>query len=376
MSRPVTGSGDLLWVTNVPTPYRAPLWAALGEQHDLTVALLADSEPNRSWSVDLDRGRYSVVSLQAHPLTHSGDSTIYAPSRQLLKLITRRPRTMVLDGWESPAFMAARWWAHALGVPVIASYRSTLSTHRFDSGPVPVLRRWFFRGADLVLTAGQASTDAVRAMGVPLTRIVEGFNTVDVERFSLGAAQFRSAHPVRTGHHFLYVGQFIRRKNVAALIRAFAAMRDEADTLTLVGDGPLEAELRALSCGLELENAFNFLGNLNGDDLVAAYGAANTLVLPSTEEVWGLVVNEGLAAGLHAVVSTACGVTPSIANMPGVIPAEPSVQGLEEALRYSRDTWAGPLQDHPVTKHTPHALSRVVLGAMARISGDPRGVAA
>jgi glycosyltransferase involved in cell wall biosynthesis len=363
-----SGSGDLLWVTNVPTPYRAPLWAELGARHDLTVALLADSEPNRSWTVDLDRAAYSVVSLQARPLTTSGDSTIYAPSAQLLGMIRRRPRAMVLDGWESPAYLAARWWARRLHVPVIASYRSTLSTHRHHTGPVPALRRWFFHGADTVLTAGKASTDAVTAMGVPRSRIVEGFNTVDVERFSAGAARHRSSQPARPGHHFLYVGQFIERKNVEALIIAFAAMREPEDTLTLVGGGPLENELRALGQVLELADELVFLGNLDGDDLVAAYAAANTLVLPSTEEVWGLVVNEGLAAGLHAVVSTACGITPSIAEMPGVIPTGPTAREIEDGLRRSRLSWNGPLADHPVTLHTPEALSEVVLGAMERLS--------
>jgi len=364
------GRGNLLWVTNVPTPYRAPLWAALGEQHDLTVALLADSEPNRSWSVDLDRDRYSVVSLRARTLATSGDSTIYAPSAQLLNLIAKRPRprAMVLDGWESPAYLTAHWWARRLGVPVIASYRSTLATHRYTSGPVCVLRRWFFHGADLVLTAGQASTEAVTAMGVPRARIVEGFNTVDVERFAAGAARFRAGHRARPGHHFLYVGQFIARKNLHAMIQAFAVMRDPQDTLTLVGGGPLEGELRALGEALGLGPSLSVVGNLDGDDLVKAYAAANTLVLPSSQEVWGLVVNEGLAAGLHAVVSTACGITPSIAHMPGVIPAGPAAAELEVALRRSRCTWTGPLSEHPVTQHTPRELSNVVLAAMVQVT--------
>jgi glycosyltransferase involved in cell wall biosynthesis len=370
--RGATCSDDLLWVTNLPTPYRAPLWSALGEQHNLTVALLADSEPNRTWRVELDRDKYSVVSLHARPLAQSGDSTIYAPSVQLMKLISGRPRAMVLDGWESPAYLAARWWARRKGVPVIASYRSTLLTHRFSRGPVPRLRRWFFRGADAILTAGQASTEAVTSMGVSREKIVEGFNTVDVERFAAGAAKHRAGLPQRPGHHFIYVGQFIARKNIEALIRAFAAMRENPDTLTLVGGGPLEHDLRLVSKQLDVQAAVHFLGHLDGDDLVAAYAAANTLVLPSTEEVWGLVVNEGLAAGLHAVVSTSCGITPSIAHMPGVIPTESTVAALEVGLRGSRQNWRGPIVQHPVTLHTPGALASVILDAMTRVTAHDR----
>jgi glycosyltransferase involved in cell wall biosynthesis len=370
MTEAHAGSVDLLWVTNVPTPYRAPLWASIGEQQSLTVALLAETEPNRSWNVDLDYSRYRVEILGARPIARSGDSVIYAPSKRLLALISQRPKVMVLDGWESPAYLAARWWARRQRVPVMASYRSTQATHRFASGPVPALRKWFFNGAASVLTAGQASTDAVVSMGIPRQRIVEGFNTVDVERFAAGAARWRAQLPARPGHHFLYVGQFIPRKNVQALIRAFEIVRDRHDTLTLVGTGPLEPELRLLVSELKVEDAIVFRGHLDGDDLVRAYAEANTLVLPSLEEVWGLVVNEALAAGLHAVVSTTCGVTPSITDMPGVFPTEPYQHDLRNALRRSRSLWIGPVVNPPVVQHTPKALSTVVIDAAANIGAD------
>jgi glycosyltransferase involved in cell wall biosynthesis len=359
-----TLESDLLWVTNLPTPYRAPLWSALGDQHGLTVALLADSEPNRTWKVSLDPDRYSVISLHARPMARSGDSTIYAPSRQLMRLISARPRAVLMDGWESPAYLAARWWATRQNVPVIASYRSTLSTHRHSRGPVPVLRRWFFHGADAVLTAGQASTDAVTSMGIPDFRVVEGFNTVDVERFASGAARFREVSAERLGHHYIYVGQLIRRKNVESLIEAFARVREENDSLTLVGSGPLQEQLKMLCNHLCIDAQVNFAGPLDGDHLVEAYASANTLVLPSIEEVWGLVVNEGLAAGLHAVVSEACGIAPSIRHMPGVICSDTTVQSLSEALRKSRATWTQPMLKHPITLHTPLALSQIIIEIM------------
>jgi glycosyltransferase involved in cell wall biosynthesis len=361
MSSTSISSSDLLWVTNIPTPYRAPLWSALGSQRQLTVAFLADSEPNRSWQVDLDHSRYSTVSLNARPLVKSGDSTIYAPSNRLIRLLNGRPRAIVMDGWESPAYLAARWWAKHRGVPVIASYRSTLATHRYATGPVPALRRWFFQGADAVLTAGQASTQAVVSMGICRSRVVEGFNTVDVDRFVLGAARTRAGRSQIPGHHFLYVGQFIVRKNVETLIRAFSDTRTSDDTLTLVGSGPLEGRLRAVVSELQLDASVIFLGSLNGDSLVEAYALAHTLVLPSTEEVWGLVVNEALAAGLHAVVSSTCGITPSIAHMPGVITTEPDGRSIMSALRKSKRSWAGHITGHPITFHTPEALSKIVL---------------
>nr|WP_269327173.1 glycosyltransferase [Kineosporia mesophila] len=263
--------------------------------------------------------------------------------------------------------MAARWWARVRRVPVIASYRSTLATRRYTTGPVPLARRWFFQGADLVLTAGSASTRSVQEIGVPRAKIVEGFNTVDVARFA-EAVNLRPDFAPTSGHHYLYVGQLIPRKNVDSLVHAFEAVRQPHDTLTLVGDGPEEDRLKTLASHLDLDSAVRFTGSLDGGDLVRAYASANTLVLPSKEEVWGLVVNEGLAAGLQVVVSNACGVTPSIQHMPGVISSEPEPQQLAIALRQSKDDWTGPLLDHPVTRHTPHELAAVVMKAVEQVA--------
>jgi glycosyltransferase involved in cell wall biosynthesis len=48
------------------------------------------------------------------------------------------------------------------------------------------------------------------------------------------------------------------------------------------------------------------------DDLPAYYALAECLVLPSTLEPWGLVVNEAMASGLPVIVSQLCGCFPDL----------------------------------------------------------------
>jgi glycosyltransferase involved in cell wall biosynthesis len=368
----VTAGGSLLWVTNIPTPYRAPLWAELAALQPLTVALLADGEPNREWRVELDLDRYSVVRLHAPVLARPRETAIYAPSPQLLRLISQRPRAVVLDGWESPAYISALWWARRKRVPVIASYRSTQATHRFSRGPIPAARRRFFHAATAVLTAGAASTAAVKAMGVPESRIVEGFNTVDVARFADGAAAVRAGLRPRPGHHFLYVGQLIPRKNVDGLIRAFAEIHDPDDTLTIVGTGPLDADLRKLAADLGVTSEVSFSGHLDGDDLVAAYAAAQTLVLPSHQEVWGLVVNEALAAGLHVVVSDRCGITGSLADEPGVTLCRDTVDAMSRAMKAVRGGNGPPTNQPRLHRRTVTDLAETIMCLVTSTATEAR----
>ncbi|MBA3741949.1 glycosyltransferase [Sporichthya sp.] len=217
-----------------------------------------------------------------------------------------------------------------------------------------------------MLTAGVTSTADVVAMGVPRNRVVEGFNTVDVERFAKGAQRVRGGdHRIGGGHRFLYVGMMIERKNVHGLIDAFATIREPGDTLTIVGTGPLAPGLRTRVQALGLADAVCFRGHLDGDALTAAYGGAETFVLPSTLEVWGLVVNEALAAGLHVVVSGVAGVAPNIEGMPGVFLVPPTSAEIARGMVASRESWSGPCADHPITAHTPQALAALV-AQMAR----------
>jgi glycosyltransferase involved in cell wall biosynthesis len=235
--------------------------------------------------------------------------TIYLPSRDVSKAIRDcRAQVLLIDGWESPSFMAALVAARRRGMTVLGSYRSTLSTHRFQRGPVAWLRRMFFHAVDAVLVSGQASADAVVAMGVPPSRIMRiPYNVVDVEYFHREVAKVRAGLTPRPGHHVLYVGQLVERKNVETALEAWVRNRERDDTFTIVGNGPLRNRLRGVVEKSGLQHCVHFRGQRQGDELIEEYAWAQTLVLPSTREVWGLVADEALASGLHVVVSTSTG---------------------------------------------------------------------
>jgi glycosyltransferase involved in cell wall biosynthesis len=76
--------------------------------------------------------------------------------------------------------------------------------------------------------------------------------------------------------------------------------------LLMVGDGELRenCEDKARKVGLSV----TFTGFLNQSEIVAAYVAADCLVLCSDAgETWGLVVNEAMACGRPALVSSLAG---------------------------------------------------------------------
>lgn len=357
---PVTGEpvvdGALVWVSNIPTPYKQVLLGAIADRAPLEAHYLASTEPGREW-------RLPVRTLRCLRIRYR-EAAVYL-------LLTRRPdlrgrACLILPGWENPASWQLLLRARRLDLPVLGFYESTLSSRRFVRGPVALVRRQFFRRVDVVLTPGPAAAAAVLQMGVAPSRVHSGVNAVDVRAFSEGVARIRSSSSsgVGAGHRFLYIGQLISRKNVAAALEAFHAVAAAEDEFAIVGTGPLLPQLMALATGLGRAGQVHFLGHREGEDLLAAYAAAQTLVLPSHEEVWGMVVNEALSAGLHVVVTSEAGVVSTVRHMRGVFTAVPEPAALAEQMSRSRETWQGPVPEPEMLQHTPERAAAAVVKAV------------
>ena len=86
--------------------------------------------------------------------------------------------------------------------------------------------------------------------------------------------------------------------------------------LVLVGYGPLEADLRHWVSARNIHGV-TFAGHVALEKLPRYYAAADVFVLPSHEEVWGLVLNEAAASGLPLVTTQATGAAPDLV-VPGV----------------------------------------------------------
>ena len=101
----------------------------------------------------------------------------------------------------------------------------------------------------------------------------------------------------------LYVGRFVKEKNLPFLLRAFAIVskKDAEVKLVLVGDGPLRLYLATLSKKLGINERVKFVPWT--DDLVSYYRTASVFVLPSYYEGWGRVVVESLAAGTPVIMT-------------------------------------------------------------------------
>ena len=108
------------------------------------------------------------------------------------------------------------------------------------------------------------------------------------------------------------IGRLVPQKGLDVAIRAFARADLPGARLAIVGEGPLEAELRALAQALGVAGRVDFAGYVA--DARPWLDRSRVLLLTSRYEGYGAVVVEALAAG-RPVVATRC--TPAAAELLG-----------------------------------------------------------
>ena len=344
------------WLTNLPAPYRIPIWNRLSKSFELSVYSCLSEKNFRGWARPVNENWKHTFLSKWHIRLGEFD---YVPNPMGFKKILKGTDLLIVTGWESPIYIAAFIWAKLKKIPSINFYESTSSSHRFKGSLVRLVRRKIFNLADYIVTSGSASTQAVVETGISRKKIVELFNPVDVRFFS----EYSNLHREKSGagHRYLYVGQLIPRKNVLNAIRAFAQIANPDDSLTVVGDGPLRDQIRGLIQELNLVNQVKMMGHKNQEDLAFIYANSDTLVMPSINEVWGLVANEALASGAQVIASDVSGVSDFIKNMKGVYICTPEVESIALRMNESRKNYAGPIKDPEILKFTPERFANELL---------------
>ena len=220
----------ITWVTNRFAPYRRPIWAHLAASVQLRVYLLESSprdveRANRGPDWKVPASTEAAYGPHLPKLINLAWANRRFPILVRPQSVLQGTDVLVLGGWENPAYWQLLGLARLRRRPVIGFYSSTLASNRFKSGPVAAARRHFFRHLDLVVASGPGAREALLAFGVNQSRIVEGFNAVDVHSLHSAAMQARGkmSADYDASRKIIYVGQLIRRKNVDSLILAVAS---------------------------------------------------------------------------------------------------------------------------------------------------------
>lgn len=165
----------------------------------------------------------------------------------------------------------------------------------------------------IIAVSDRTAEELTRYLGIDQARIHVIYNGIDTARFSPAPSrsdaraqiqvlvQARSADAVV----LVFVGYSFRRKGLAQVIRAIAALGDERLELWVAG-GDDPAPYRRLALQLGVSERVRFLGHRS--DVVVLMQAADAFVMPTSYDPFPLVLLEALACGTPVITSRVAGV--------------------------------------------------------------------
>lgn len=278
---------------------------------ELTFIELASKERLYPWVVD-DKSVPLITLAEGHYED--------VPKKALIAKLFRTlsaidPDVVITAGYRELPMWAASIWTRVKRRACVMMFATTEGDRR-RSWWKEYLKRHFIRTSfDAAICGGKAPRQYLNRLGMPDSRIWDKYNVVDNDHLSREAEKARdSADELRLQfglpqNYFLFVGRFSEEKNILRLLGAYRAYKDimpDGWGLVLVGDGQQREHLQATAKRLNLSDVV-WPGFKQADELPCFYALAGALVLPSTREPWGLVVNEAMACGLPVLVSKRSG---------------------------------------------------------------------
>jgi glycosyltransferase involved in cell wall biosynthesis len=134
----------------------------------------------------------------------------------------------------------------------------------------------------------------------------------------------------------LCIGRLIPVKQFDVAIRAFERVRSRVKNirLTIAGDGPQREELEQLSIDLGIDDAVDFIGWVQPDNVPEVINTSTIVLMPSAEgETFGLVAIEAALMCRPVIASRVSGLVESVSdNETGILVEPGSVEALSEAI--------------------------------------------
>lgn len=225
--------------------------------------------------------------------------------------------------------------SRALGIPAALTVHGTDIFHYFIPGKEPWKRNIrIARDVDALMAVSSLLMSRVLPYRgeEKLSRVVQ--NGVDL---SLVPTDER-----KKPHSVISVGTLKARKCMDRTLEAFARLADEYPdaTLTIVGIGEMEGQLRARIGQLGLRERVILTGGLPHEEVLRRMAQSDLFVLPSWGEGYGIVYIEAMAAGCIAVGTKNEGIADTITDGENgfLVPAG----DIDETERVMRQVFAQP----------------------------------
>jgi len=295
----------LLFLTNVPSPYRVEFFNELGKHCNLTVLYekQRSEERHEMWMAQAQTN-YQSVYLRG---ISTGADTAFCPNvlQYLKKNIYDH---IIVCSISTPTGILALEYLKLMRIPYALEGDGGFAKNGI--GPREWYKKHLIKGAQFYFSTSGKHDEYYLQYGAEPRHIVRYPFTSLTEEDILkkpvtpeAKRQIRNRLNIKEEKCVLSVGQFIYRKGYDVLLQACSAMARDIG-FYIIGGEPTCEYLEYIKMH-SLDN-IHFIGFKTKDELKEYYKAADLFVLPTREDIWGLVINEAMANGLPVVSTDKC----------------------------------------------------------------------
>lgn len=284
----------VLFITNVPVPYRMEFFRLLGREVDLTVCFerrIGDYQYNYD---------YNSIGFNAIFLSD------FLNSKQTCE-------DELCKGYDYVVFCG---YSTKLSRQLICFCRKHNISYGFElDGAIcknescikQIIKKYLLKKAKFCFSSSDESDKYLERYGISRNKIFRfhfssvSKNYLEFNKPSTSAKEELGFNKEKT--LILFVGRLIHRKGADVLLKSLDGL-DSTTEVAFVGGNPTK-EYQEL---IKLHNLRNvkFIDFAPSEVVMKYYDAADIFVLPTREDIWGLVINEAMAHKCAIVTTNQC----------------------------------------------------------------------
>lgn len=292
----------VLFLANIPSPYRVDFFNELGKYCDLTVIFERKKADNREWKTSSSLC-YKQIFLDG---INIGNDTAFCFS--VCKYLNSSFDKIIVGGYSTPTGLLA---ILTLKMRKIKFYLNC------DGGVIKKESKikYYFKNkiigsANYWLSSGKETNMYLKHYGAqekgiyiyPFTSVKKN-DILETPITKEKRKRIKDSLNILDEKIIVFVGQMIHRKGIDLLIEVARNISSEIVIYIIGGDTPSEYINQVKKYNLNNVKFFKFMDK---KQLFKYYQVADLFLFLSREDIWGLVINEAMANGLPIISSNKC----------------------------------------------------------------------
>lgn len=295
----------VLFLANIPSPYRIDFFNGLGSLCELTVLFerKVAKDRNEKWKNN------HFLTFKSHFLIGFPIGNDSAVSLEMLYFLSIKKFDIIVVGnYSTPTGILSILYMKMMKIPFIISADGGII--KSDSKLIFKYKRLLISSAKAWLSSSNETTRyfehyGARKNGIyiyPFTSISEK-DVIDLPLSKNQKSIIRKDLEIIEEKIILSIGRMIEVKGFDTLIKSVARI-DKSIGVYIVGGKPLDEYIRLMK-EYNIQN-IHFVDFQTQNDLLSYYKMSDLFVLPTRGDVWGLVINEAMANGLPVITTDKC----------------------------------------------------------------------